>query len=260
MSQHVKQRENVKNTYTWATQSAEMKINFSPRPSLAPRLCRTFRGVFQARLCRCGGCYATGLENRCENLLFSHARWSQIKLRFASFRAWVWVSVTISAFVGLYTGIFCCCWCLGLIMNSWQMVGLLSSFLQHRIFIRFRQGIDFCWHFKSVRRKKNFSPFFTRAKKEKNLRDELRTFLIELQQPRWKLKLAENLKHLIYLLFFTELLWTILWGFCGFSDAENFFLFPFAGLSADEHLTKTTCVTLCESKTIELKSTESSGG
>lgn len=41
-----------------------MKINFSPRPSLTSRLCRTFRGVFQARLCRCGGCYATGLENR----------------------------------------------------------------------------------------------------------------------------------------------------------------------------------------------------
>lgn len=116
-------------------------------------------------------CNRVGKSLLCENLLFSHARWSQIKLRFASFRAWVWVSVTISAFVGLYTGIFCCCWCLGLIMNSWQMVGLLSSFLQHRIFIRFRQGIDFCWHFKSVRRKKKlFSVFHSRKERKKSSR------------------------------------------------------------------------------------------
>lgn len=143
-------------------------------------------------------------------------------------------------------------WCFACCLNDhavW-LKWILSSFLQHRILRCFRQWIDFSGETQNrgVENGKNFFLHFFTKKLRRNFSDNF------LRKRNAKLKLAAgNPKHLIYDLIAIKLDWLIS-GVCTCLCWKLHYFSFFAGLSADEHRTKTTCVTFSESKTIELKS------
>lgn len=117
-------------------------------------------------------------------------------------------------------------------------IGFFVAFASESIFPDTWEKNTFCTLHKGIRRNSNY-----------------RLFCNELIN--WKT--CRKIKALLYILLFTKVLWFIS-GSLHFLCWNFFFLLFSSGWSANGHQTKTTCVTLSESKAIEKKPNESSGG